>query len=160
MGNIKTKTLIEKHGFVDTDKKTPEHDKIQKWVYQNAHKVINELFVKGEEPFEIKHNIWEQEIIETTHYYASKKEQVVGFIDLCVIYLKESNRIELKWPTAYFEIKTNIPSVGDLLRQLKFYNYYLNSKNIVVVSPDESCADLIREQGYHFYKYQDPEKLF
>lgn len=160
MGNIKAKTIIEKHGFVDGDKKTPEHDKIQKWVYRNAHKIIDDLFVKGTESFEIKNNIWEPKILETTYYNSTRREQIVGFLDLFVNYMKDSNTVEHQWPSVYFEIKTSIPSVGDLLRQLKFYRHYLQGRDIVVVCPDDSCADIIQEQGYYFYKYQDPEKLF
>ncbi len=160
MGNIKAKTLLERHGFLDPDKKTPEHDKIQKWVYKNAHKIIDDIFVKGTQTFEIKQNVWEQEIIETTEYYASTKKQVVGFVDLYVQYLKANDRIEPAWPEVYFEIKTTIPSVGELLRQLKYYQTFLGKRRFVVVSPDDSCADILQEQGFYFYKYQDPDKLF
>ena len=160
MGQLKAKTLIEKHGFLDADKKTPEHDKIQKWVYKNAYKVIDDLFVKGTETFEIKQNVWEHEIIETTQNYASSSKRVVGFIDLYVQYLKPSNKIELAWPEVYFEIKTSIPSVGELLRQLKYYQTFLGKRRFVVVSSDDSCADILQEQGFYFYKYQDSEKLF
>ena len=76
------------------------------------------------------------------------------------------NKDKKEWdderPRVFFEIKTKIPSAGELLRQLKVYKTYLTYKQqvFVVVSPDDTFAELLKEQGFFFYKYQDPEKLF
>lgn len=163
MGEIKAKTLIERLGFVDPDKKSSEHDKIQIWLYRNAHKVIDELFVNGTETFEIQQNEWELKLIEHTHYYTSSKKQIVGFVDLYVSYLKPTDNPEQRFPCVYFEVKASIPSLGQLLRQLKFYQEYIDGGNrakIVVVCPDDQYKQILEEQGFYFYKYQDPEKLF
>lgn len=156
MGQLKAKTLIEKHGFSDKEKGTPEHDKIQKWVYKNAHKIIDELFVKDSEEFEIISNQWEFEIIQNTTYNKS----IIGFVDLRVQYFRKSDNREYHAQTVFFEIKTSIPSIGELIRQLNFYKTYLGNYRFVVVSADDSCADILTEQGYYFYKYDDPTKLF
>jgi hypothetical protein len=58
--------------------------------------------------------------------------------------------------SAYFEVKTTIPSLGELLRQLSMYRQYLRKHRdefdpqIVVVCPDARFADKIREQGFGF----------
>ena len=46
-------------------------------------------------------------------------------------------------------MKTAIPSLGELLRQLKLYEQHLTGK-IFVVSPDARFADKIRQQGFGF----------
>lgn len=53
MGQIKAKSLIEKHGFLDPDKKTTEHDKIQTWVYQNFESILKELFQLPQKSFQL-----------------------------------------------------------------------------------------------------------
>ena len=160
MGQIKAKTLLEKMGFVDEDKKTPAHDKIQMWTYQNAKTIIEDLFAKGEWTFQILSNEWEYEVF--AHSYNSK--YIVGFVDVAVKFEKDNDKRE--WdderPRVFFEVKTKIPSIGELIRQLKVYKTHLSHKKqaFVVVSPDDSCADILKQQGFFFYKYPDPEKLF
>lgn len=160
MGQIKAKTLLEKMGFVDEDRKSPDHQKIQEWTYNNAALVIDDLFAKGEWTFQILSNEWEYEVY--AHSYNSKS--IVGFVDIAVKFEKDNDKKE--WdderPRVFFEIKTKIPSFGDLLRQLKVYRTYLTYKKqvFVVICPDDSFADLIKEQGFFFYKYKDSGKLF
>lgn len=55
-----------------------------------------------------------------------------------------------------FEVKTTIPSLGELLRQLKLYEQHFTGK-IFVVAPDARFADKIREQGFGFI--QSPNNL-
>ena len=161
MGTLKANTLIEKHGFVDSDKGSPKHDKIQLWIYDNAAKAIDDLFIKGEYEFRIKERQWEYKILEKTSSYNAAAKQIVGFIDLYVSYLRSCDKIEDVWPCVYFEIKVEIPSLGDLFRQLNFYKTYLRpSPKLVIVSPDDKYCNLIKEQGFYFYKYQDKDLLF
>jgi len=158
MGQVKAKSLIERHGFVDPDKHKPEHDKIQKWVYNNAHSIVNELFVKDAKPFKIMEREWEYKI---THETYPGRRTVAGFVDLLVSWLPDDGDKTNTWPSALFEIKTSIPSLGELLRQLSFYRLYVgNNRKIVVVCPDDSDQAIIEEQGYRFLKYADPERLF
>lgn len=161
MGQVKAKTIIEKAGFKDFDKGSPKHDEIQLWTYENAAKIIDELFIKQKYNFRIMERKWEHEIIEEVHYYASNKKMVVGFVDLFVSFLRDIDKEENIWPCVYFEVKTEIPSLGELLRQLNFYKVYLKSKpTFVIVSPDERFEKVIQEQGFYFYKYVEPDKLF
>lgn len=158
MGQIKAKTMIQKMGFVDSDR-TPEHDKIQLWLYKNITQVICELFSIQKETFEIKRNELEYEF--------SVGNYIGGFIDLRVMVHKiGSEDHEAVWGRFYFEVKNKIPSLGELLRQMNFYKHYLGQQQFgpkvyfVVVSPVDDYKDILREQGILFYKYQDPEKLF
>jgi hypothetical protein len=160
MGQVKAKTLLEKMGFVDEDRKSPDHQKIQEWTYKNVHLLIDSLFAKSEWTFQILSNEWEYEVYSTSY----NSRSIVGFVDIAVKFEKDNDKRE--WdderPRVFFEIKTKILSFGDLLRQLKVYRTYLTHKKqaFVVVCPDDSYADLLKEQGFFFYKYQDPEKLF
>lgn len=160
MGQLKAKTLLEKMGFVDEDKKSPSHDKIQNWTYKNVKTIIDELFSKGEWTYQILSNEWEYEVFA----YSYKSKSIVGFVDIAVKLEKDTDKKE--WdderPRIFFEIKTKIPSAGELLRQLKVYKTHLTYKKqaFVVVSPDDKFSELLKEQGFFFYKYQDPEKLF
>jgi hypothetical protein len=54
------------------------------------------------------------------------------------------------------EAKTVMPSLGELMRQLNLYR--LVYRNVVVVSPDASYQDLLREQGVLFVQYKAGEK--
>lgn len=55
-----------------------------------------------------------------------------------------------------FEVKTTIPSLGELLRQLKLYEQHFTGR-IFVVAPDARFAEKIREQGFGFI--QSPNNL-
>ncbi len=119
--------------------------------------------------------IWESPIKGYNDY-------IVGFIDLKVIYdypeliltgvtfSSNSDRISgitwsPKWeirtiqqghyPRAdpiYFEVKTEIPSLGELIRQINIYREY-GAKKIFVVSPDDRYVNVLEEQGIGFIKY-------
>ncbi|WP_417914982.1 hypothetical protein [Candidatus Electronema sp. JM] len=52
----------------------------------------------------------------------------------------------------YFEVKTEIPSLGELIRQINIYREY-GAKKIFVVSPDDRYVSVLQEQGIGFIKY-------
>lgn len=61
-------------------------------------------------------------------------------------------------PTFAFEIKSTIPSLGELIRQLRFYEAQLDADtNLVVVSPDERWNTAIASQGFAFIAYPSGE---
>jgi len=53
-----------------------------------------------------------------------------------------------------FEVKTVIPSLGELIRQIKMYRAYDKSK-FFVVSPDDRFVKVLNEQGIGFLKYPE-----
>ncbi len=113
---------------------------------------------------------WEYPIVDKNA--KSNTRYVIGFIDLHVSFkIKEpsasygntGNSIKdwdygtcLKDILINFEVKTNIPSLGELLRQINLYKTYNNNK-FVVVSPDDRFQSQLQSQGVGFLKYE-PEK--
>lgn len=61
----------------------------------------------------------------------------------------------IQWTScqAYFEVKTEIPSLGELMRQLQFYRQYLKG-DWFVVSPDTRFKETLAEQGIGFVEYR------
>jgi hypothetical protein len=164
MGQLKAKTMIEKSGFLDQDKKTPEHDKIQKWTYNNVEKIIEELKFFEKNSYTITQKHWEYRIL-TQIYKNQQQWNIVGFVDLTVFVKLWQNvpKTSYKESRIHFEIKTKIPSLGELIRQLRFYQQYLPNEHhnlIVVVCPDDEYKEILNEQGFLFYKYTDESKLF
>ena len=121
-------------------------------------------------------NIWELPI--KSGYF------VIGFIDLSrtvnfevenmivfntknLEFIRDNNKI--KYPTlerskhqfkCYFEAKTSIPSIGELMRQLQFYKTYIsddNEKNIhkigVVSYPNPETQRIVESQGFFWIDY-------
>jgi hypothetical protein len=73
---------------------------------------------------------------------------VVGFADIY------STRYHIG-----IEIKSEIVSIGDLIRQIQFYRNYTEGTDWVVISPDERFAGLLKDQGILFYRYPAPGEL-
>jgi len=131
----KAKTLIERMGFLDADRKRNSHDEMQIWVYRNFKSIIMKMYplVKYDDrPMEIK---LEYPITDI------RRNFVVGFVD--VFCKKHSIGIE---------VKTEIPVVGELIRQIQFYRQY-TAASWIVVSPDDKNAEILKEQGIRFLKY-------
>ncbi len=95
------------------------------------------------------------------------RDYTIGFIDMMVIYEQPFLSIELELTDAgwveqwhvtfyryshneensiYFEAKTEIPSLGELIRQINMYRSY-GAKRFFVVSPNDSYAQLLKRQG-------------
>jgi len=53
-----------------------------------------------------------------------------------------------------FEAKVAIPSLGELIRQLRLYQQYCRHQ-LYVVSPDDRFAEQLLAQGFGFIKYPD-----
>lgn len=108
---------------------------------------------------------WESPITTRTPY----STYTVGFLDMQVdacsqpaIHLrgwdypsenlKSSPKFELyyenKW-TFLFEVKSAIPSLGELVRQIKYYQTYREG-TYVVVSPDQRWQSQLEKQGIRF----------
>ena len=103
---------------------------------------------------------WEEPVMSNDY--------IVGFVDMAVTFQLprlnlnielEENGWNSKWNIGYatdnrinFEVKTEIPSLGELIRQLNMYKSY-GAKNIFVVAPDDSHKELLQEQGIGFIKY-------
>lgn len=166
MGNIKAKTLLQKLAFADNDRKSSKHEEIQKWVYRNARSVIEKTVMSDNKyPFEITTNKWEHEVVYSQGNYT----MLVGFIDL-LIYIKGTFHtknycdFEHKGLSVFIEVKSVIPDLGELIRQMRAYQTFRDNvetpTKYLIVSPDDRHEEILIEQGFYFYKYNDPEKLF
>jgi hypothetical protein len=130
----RARTISERFGFLDNDRKNPNHDHIQLWVYQNIRSVLigSEAFPGQQIP---------ESIPLKMEYPICQNNIIVGFADLfCVRY------------AVGVEVKTSIPTAGDLIRQIHLYKTYEDAKWIVV-SPDAKFENVLREQGIYFFKF-------
>jgi hypothetical protein len=164
MGNIKAKTHLQKLGFSDKDKKNSKHDVIQKWTQKNIEKILSETIMKNNpHSYKISSVKWEHQVLYENGTYKA----VVGFVDLLVeiegsFYYGDTKKYETETRQVFIEVKTSIPSLGELIRQLRSYQAYSSnhSRAYLVVAPDETHKEILNEQGFYFYKYNDPTLLF
>jgi hypothetical protein len=77
---------------------------------------------------------------------SNNKNFVIGFIDIYCRKLGIS-----------IEVKSEMPSIGELLRQIQFYKRYI-SGTWIVVSPDNRNVEILKEQGIHFFKYRSTDE--
>lgn len=62
---------------------------------------------------------------------------------------------EYKQSFLHFEVKSSIPSLGELIRQINMYKAY-KSGRYVVVSPDDRFKESLKRQRISFLKYDPP----
>jgi hypothetical protein len=103
--------------------------------------------------------LWEYPITSGRNKY------MIGFIDMLVSawgdYSYLYNEYEKTWSihgksTKHFfiEIKTKIPSLGELVRQIRTYQTHVNgSHNWIVVCPDDRFREPLASQGITLVKY-------
>ena len=125
--------------FTDPDRKKPKHDEMQIWVYQNIKTILAKVFPSKTFNDSIR--------IEMEHPVTDNRF-IIGFIDVYCLDLYIS-----------IEIKAEIPSLGDLVRQINFYRNYLGGP-FIVVSSDDRFASVLKDQRIHFFKYKSPGELF
>jgi hypothetical protein len=167
----KTKTLGDRLAFNDGDLKSPGHDAIMIWLQGELPRIFGERL--GQTVGTLKAE-WE-------HPVNSKDGEIVGFIDLlaqgtilrrgCKLCTeqKECKMHQLLTPQGTivwaFEVKTRISSVGELVRQIRFYehhtsNPYFNQMQLIsVVSPDVRHRDILVGQEIDFIQSPDVEAL-
>ena len=151
-------------GFSEKDKKNSKHDIIQKWTYDNIESILsNTIMADNPYPFKVSTKKWEHQIIFQNGNYKA----IIGYIDLLVkvdgkFYFPRCKEYDFDTLNLFIEVKTQIPSVGELIRQMRAYQTYDSGylNKYLVVAPDDSHQELLREQGFWFYKYQDPTLLF
>ena len=109
---------------------------------------------------DITSKVWEQPIYTGGEGYRQNK-YIVGFADMLVIYKhpklyynidSEEFNIYKDDRYVFFEVKSSIPSLGELIRQIRMYQQYVSGKWLIV-SPDDKFADQLNAQGIGFIKY-------
>jgi len=189
MTKPKAKTIQQRFGFADTDLRTPKHDEIMLWLDQNIVSVIKELgftkIKKSTVEWARKEGCPESLIREALDSTAKsindmtwefpiksrKSDFIIGFIDLRILFGRPSLHLWEKrgWALGsereclYFEVKSKIESLGEVIRQIRMYQEYTNGRHIhydmwpgyyVIVCPDDTFKDALRSQGIYFVKYQ------
>jgi len=131
--------------------------------YKNIKTVIDQTVMAADEtPYQILRTKWEHQLIYINRNYKS----IVGYIDLLAeirgeFYMWDIKEFQDSTWSIFIEVKTKIPNLGELIRQMRAYQAFADSMtHYVIVSPDDRHSDILRQQGFHFFKYQDPGKLF
>ena len=184
MAKPRATTIQQRFGFQDGDLKTPKHDEMMLWLDSNLLKIVGAMagsWDNGrdaarkegcpEELLSEEHNrtldrrTWEYPIVDRKYGGA---KYVIGFVDLwasCTApELRRWESGEWHWgnPTKYFyfEVKSTIPSLGELIRQIRMYQEYIEthlSGAFYIVSPDARFKDALRSQGIGFVHYPSGE---
>jgi len=110
---------------------------------------------------------WEYPVVKGEGQY----QRIMGFVDLAVEYTiptrlsawiskKDDNlhwEIEARELKAFFEVKSSIGSLGEVIRQINLYRQLLGSHHEwFLVCPDNSHADLIESQRILFIQCPKP----
>lgn len=121
-----------------------------------------EIFFKDlelpEKPdLEVVKQIWEYPITKGRDSY------IVGFADMRVDYYDSSltyyvneDKFQIynkEKKSVFFEAKSEIPSLGELIRQIRMYQTYTVGKWFVV-SPDSKFDSALEKQNIYFIKYE------
>ena len=141
-------TLQERFGFLDADLKKPAHDDMILWADRNAADIAM-LFLKlHKQP-----QVW----TDMEHVIKTDKGQIIGFVDLLI----QANWGESSERHIYIEAKTELDTLGNLLRQIRMYQagHIRHNSIFVVVAEDDRMADDLRRQRVEFLRY-DPKKSF
>lgn len=162
--NTKANTIIEKFGFKDDDLKTPEHDKMLLWLNENWLKVVTEFELLPTNEEELK-NAQPKITIEIPVMGGYRNNYNIGFIDLAVEY-------QLKTYTMlfFFEIKPEIKSIGEIIRQINFYrSQYITRYDrfgntgiqpimrgkFILFTKTKGLKELFKQQDIYVYEYNE-----
>jgi hypothetical protein len=137
-------TLQAKFGFQDGDLKTPKHDEIMIWLADNILEICAKVLRK--KITKMSRVVWEKPI--------RSDKYTVGFVDLWAEFIPEDSYTEC----LNFEVKSSIPSLGELIRQITFYQQYCEHREgrFVVVSPDARWQRQLASQGIGFVNSDAP----
>lgn len=160
MATPKAQTLQQRFGFHDKDLMTPKHDEIMIWLDEHITEIlssfpkIHKRFGRPDSAITVIEKRWEFPIHQFHDRMNGETTQgiCIGFIDFVVFYTYTVDggygRYQMN-----FEVKTAIPSLGELFRQINMYRSYENNP-FCVVCPDDRFAQQIQKQGIGFLKYE------
>lgn len=149
--------------FSDEDLRRPQHDEMLLWLDASMAAILNRLIYPDlteeqvesylKNPAEIKKN-WQQPIKAPTG-------EIVGFVDMIVSYERADESGDTINKVFFFDVRTTIPSLGQLIREINTYKLYLGFEQswlytYLVVGADDRYANILAEQGIHFLPY-DPD---
>lgn len=144
---------------LNNERGTPEHDKIMFWLNDNCVEVAKTLFPDHKDS-EFYTPEWEKPFL-------SKGGSILCFIDLSLSFSKKIRPDYIESYELLFEVKPNITSVGEVIRQIKAYKEYVatstynnfgfgqSKKLYALVSPDDTYKDILITQDIPMYKIPD-----
>lgn len=169
MAKPKYKTIQERFGFLDPDLPKVEHDDIIKWIEANIEDVLMVVLHLTARPKEVTTE-WEPPV-----RLNKSAGPVLGFVDFIATAQHIDLRTGLGPPRVValagsnmrvvFEAKTRLDTLGVWFRQINLYKEgfiwgeRVDRMPFVVVCPDDTHADVLREHGILFLKY-DPSTPF
>jgi hypothetical protein len=142
--------------------KTPKHDEMVLWTFNHAEEIIK-LILEHPSEKEFKDRIKYVKEIDyrrTMEYpLKSKTDFNIGFLDLLVQVLRrnkfdeESSYYDLLFQIA-FEIKPEVKSIGEVLRQFQFYKSNLQSNTrLILVTGTKGLKEIFESQGFYVIEY-------
>ena len=130
---------------MDDDLKTPAHDALMSWIDAHIVEILRAVLKLDGVPH-VTRPKWE-------HVIKAERDFVIGFADMSVAASWEDR----SWHF-FVEAKTRIPSVSELIRQVRFYQSAErpsedeNGPEWLGIAPDDRFAERLRSQGIHFHK--------
>lgn len=131
-------------------------------IINNSGRSLADLPPLPEKPTRLHGKKTLEQVIEQypEHVNGRSLPRILGYGDLLITW--STPRVEWhneQWCVSHreagsllVEAKTVMPSLGELMRQLNLYR--LVYRDVVVVSPDASYQELLREQGILFVQYK------
>lgn len=106
--------------------------------------------------------------IKTTWEYPIKNGNfLIGFVDMlvnvsipCNLQLRIENAFLPYWDISksqkiiIFEAKSTVPSLGEVVRQIRMYEAFIPQAKFIIVSPDNRFEAALKSQGIGFVKYE------
>jgi hypothetical protein len=178
---VRGSTLQQKFGFQDKDLTTEGHDEIMIWLNDHCQEILSKLYHWRDNAQDLARQMDPPapipdypgvQILSIEWEHAIKSGTwLVGFIDMAVRYKlpflyidkKDSGEyvgLKVGWTDsslAFFEVKTSIPSLGELVRQIRMYQSYpgYSGERYFVVSPDNTWAEQLWALKIWFIYAQD-----
>ena len=91
--------------------------------------------------------IWESPIKVQKYTKYGETSYILGYADLKLAYTYYDAKKDIDYyDCIFFEIKPQIPSCGDLIRQIRKYQTVTSNAPWFVVSPDTKFKDIILQQ--------------
>lgn len=148
MARPKGQTLQQRFGFNNSDLTTPKHDEIMLWLDENIEAIIAYLFVdaKSKKPSKVIEVIWEKPIQARSGF-------IIGFVDM-LVRVQTTRRDYNVNHDVCFEVKTKIPSLGEMIRQINMYRTVTKEAIFVIVAPDDRFKIQLERQDIKFIKYE------
>lgn len=149
---------MERMGFNDPDRSTESrkalHDKIQTELISGPAEFAK-YYIDAEPGTEIS----DEDFRVTIEYPLADGKYTLGFLD-AVIRITNKSLSFIGGRTAIaVEIKTRVDSVGELIRELRYYQQYWRDPGtgkagaLVVLCPDGEFREIVIKQGFGFVTY-------